>query len=217
MSSVLISPSILNADFCELGTTIELLNKSQADYIHLDIMDGTFVPNISFGIPVVASIRKHSSKPLDVHLMIENADQYLLAFKEAGADILTVHYEACNHLHRTLQTIKGLGIKSGVALNPHTPVSVLEEILPFTDMVLIMSVNPGFGGQSFITQSITKIARLREMANRLNPALLIEVDGGVDNTNAVQLVKAGTNMLVAGSYILNSENPTQTIAQLKSI
>jgi len=217
MSSVLISPSILNADFCELGTTIELLNKSQADYIHLDIMDGTFVPNISFGIPVVASIRKHSSKPLDVHLMIENADQYLLAFKEAGADILTVHYEACNHLHRTLQTIKGLGIKSGVALNPHTPVSVLEEILPFTDMVLIMSVNPGFGGQSFITQSINKIARLREMANRLNPALLIEVDGGVDNTNAAQLVKAGTNMLVAGSYILNSENPAQTIAQLKSI
>lgn len=217
MSSVLISPSILNADFCELGATIELLNKSQADYIHLDIMDGKFVPNISFGIPVVASIRKHSNKPLDVHLMIEQPDLYLTAFKEAGADILTVHYEACNHLHRTLQSIKNLGIKSGIALNPHTPVSVLEEILPFTDMVLIMSVNPGFGGQSFITQSINKIERLREMANRLNPNLIIEVDGGVDNSNAAQLVKAGTNMLVAGSYILNSDNPAQTIAKLKSI
>ena len=217
MSSVLISPSILNADFCELGATIELLNKSQADYIHLDIMDGKFVPNISFGIPVVASIRKHSNKPLDVHLMIEQPDLYLTAFKEAGADILTVHYEACNHLHRTLQSIKNLGIKSGIALNPHTPISVLEEILPFTDMVLIMSVNPGFGGQSFISQSINKIERLREMANRLNPNLIIEVDGGVDNSNAAKLVKAGTNMLVAGSYILNSDNPAQTIAKLKSI
>jgi ribulose-phosphate 3-epimerase len=217
MSSVLISPSILNADFCELGATIELLNKSQADYIHLDIMDGKFVPNISFGIPIVASIRKHSNKPLDVHLMIEQPDLYLTAFKEAGADILTVHYEACNHLHRTLQSIKNLGIKSGIALNPHTPASVLEEILPFTDMVLIMSVNPGFGGQSFISQSINKIERLREMANLLNPNLIIEVDGGVDNSNAAQLIKAGTNMLVAGSYILNSDNPAQTIAKLKSI
>ncbi len=217
MSSILISPSILNADFCKLGETIELLDKSEADYIHLDIMDGTFVPNISFGIPVVASIRKHTTKPLDVHLMIEHADQYLVAFKEAGADILTVHYEACTHLHRTLQTIKNLGIKSGVALNPHTPVAVLEEILPFTDMVLIMSVNPGFGGQSFIPQTINKIERLRAMANRLNPQLLIEVDGGVDHTNAKQLIDAGTNMLVAGSYILNSTNPTLTIAQLKSM
>lgn len=217
MSSILISPSILNADFCKLGETIELLDKSEADYIHLDIMDGTFVPNISFGIPVVASIRKHTTKPLDVHLMIEHADRYLVAFKEAGADILTVHYEACTHLHRTLQTIKNLGIKSGVALNPHTPVAVLEEILPFTDMVLIMSVNPGFGGQSFIPQTINKIERLRAMANKLNPQLLIEVDGGVDHTNAKQLIDAGTNMLVAGSYILNSTNPTLTIAQLKSM
>jgi ribulose-phosphate 3-epimerase len=215
--SVLLSPSVLNADYCELGKTIQMLNESEADWIHLDIMDGAFVPNISFGQPIVASIKKIAQKPLDVHLMINEPDRYIESFAQAGADILTVHYEACTHLHRTLELIHQQGVKPAVALNPHTPVAVLEEILPFCHMVLLMTVNPGFGGQKFIAGSFEKVKKLRNLANQINPALLIEVDGGVDNTNAQSLIDSGVNILVSGSYILKSKHPKQTIQELKTI
>jgi ribulose-phosphate 3-epimerase len=216
MPEVLISPSILAADFANLERDTKMLNESEADYIHIDIMDGQFVPNISFGFPVTKAINKHARKPLDFHLMIEDADMYLENCIETGAEIISVHYEACKHLHRTVNRIKELGAKAGVALNPHTPVNVLESILVDIDLVLIMSVNPGFGGQSFIPHTMEKVATLREMSKYVNPELLIEIDGGVNAKNAPELVRSGANMLVAGSFVFRSDDPISTIKSLKS-
>jgi ribulose-phosphate 3-epimerase len=215
MKNIIISPSILSADFGNLSKDIEMLNQSEADWIHLDIMDGVFVPNISFGFPVVKYIKKYAQKPLDVHLMIVQPERYISQWKDAGAEILTVHYEACTHLHRTIQQIKDLGMKAGVSLNPHTSVSLLKDILYDVDLVLIMSVNPGFGGQSFIKQSILKINQLREMADVSNPQVIIQVDGGVDLNNYREIVKAGANALVAGWSVFSSENPIDIISRLK--
>ena len=217
MNKPLIAPSFLSADFANLQRDCEMINNSQADWFHLDIMDGAFVPNISFGIPVVAAINKHATKPLDVHLMIENPDRYLDDFAKAGADYISVHYEACRHLHRTIAAIHDLGVKAGVVLNPHTPVSVLEEIIPFVDYVLLMSVNPGFGGQSFITTIVDKTAKLKTMINNSRSEALIQIDGGVTGQNAKILVEAGADVLVAGSFIFKSENPRETIVKLKNI
>jgi ribulose-phosphate 3-epimerase len=217
MANRWVSPSVLAADFANLQTDIEMLNNSAADYIHIDIMDGVFVPNISFGFPVCEAIYKHAKKPLDFHLMIVNPDNYLEACKKAGAEIITVHYETCPHLHRTIQGIKQMGIKAGVVLNPHTSVDVLNEILPDLDIVLLMSVNPGFGGQKFIPSTVSKVAKLRALANTLNPNLLIEVDGGVNGQNANSLYEAGADMLVAGSFVFNSEDPANTIQLLKGV
>jgi ribulose-phosphate 3-epimerase len=211
-----IAPSILAADFANIQRDVEMLNASQADYIHVDIMDGMFVPNISFGIPVCEAINKHAKKPLDVHLMIEQPDRYLEAFRKAGAHGLTVHYEACPHLHRTVQHIKELGALPGVALNPHTPVEALSEMLGDLSLVLIMSVNPGFGGQKFIQNTYQKIAKLQSLKEKFGYTFKIEVDGGVNIDNAPLLVKEGVNILVAGSFVFSSENPLQTIADLKS-
>jgi len=211
----LIAPSILAADFANLQREVEMLNASQADYIHVDIMDGVFVPNISFGIPVTAAIHQHAQKPLDVHLMIINPDSYLEDFKKAGAAVLTVHYEACNHLHRTLQKIKSLDCKAGVAINPHTPVEVLKDIIIDVDMVCIMSVNPGFGGQSFIQRTYDKIRRLRQLIDKANSNAKIEVDGGVNEANAGLLLDAGADVLVAGSFVFSSHEPISTIQKLK--
>jgi ribulose-phosphate 3-epimerase len=211
-----IAPSILAADFANIQRDVEMLNASQADYIHVDIMDGMFVPNISFGIPVCEAINKHAKKPLDVHLMIEQPDRYLEAFRKAGAHGLTVHYEACPHLHRTVQHIKELGALPGVALNPHTPVEALSEMLGDLSLVLIMSVNPGFGGQKFIQNTYQKIAKLQSLKEKFGYTFKIEVDGGVNLDNAPLLVKEGVNILVAGSFVFSSENPLQTIADLKS-
>lgn len=217
MSRCKISPSMLAADFANIQRDVEMLNQSDADYIHIDIMDGVFVPNISFGFPVTAAIAKHAKKPLDFHLMIKDADAYLDACKETGAEIITVHFEACKHLHLTISAIKDLGIKAGVALNPHTPVSFLEDILADIDLVLIMSVNPGFGGQEFIPHTYAKIEKLRTMAKGLNDDLLIEVDGGITSENATMLVDMGANLLVAGSFIFKSSDPKQTIFSLKNV
>lgn len=217
MKNCLVSPSMLAADFANIQRDVEMLNESEADYIHIDIMDGVFVPNISFGFPVTQAIAKHAQKPLDFHLMIRNADPYLQSCKDSGAKIITVHYEACDHLHRTISAIKKMGIKAGVALNPHTSVNVLEEILTDLDLVLIMSVNPGFGGQSFIPHTFSKVERLANLAAEINPNLLIEVDGGVTSENAVELVRRGANMLVAGSFVFQSEDPKQTIKSLKNV
>ena len=211
----LVSPSLLAADFLNLGKDVRMLNKSLADWIHCDIMDGFFVPNISFGLPVVEQIRKIAEKPLDVHLMIVDPDRYLSRFHDAGAAILTVQYEACTHLHRTVSEIRRLGMKAGVALNPHTPVSLLQNILPYVDMVLIMTVNPGFGGQSFITESYNKIRELSGMISKGGLSVMIEVDGGVDTTNSQKLVEAGVNVLVAGNAVFNSPDPEETIRKLK--
>jgi ribulose-phosphate 3-epimerase len=211
----LVSPSLLAADFGNLQKEVLMVNRSQADWIHLDIMDGLFVPNISFGFPVIEYVRKASEKPLDVHLMIVDPDRFLSRFHDAGASILTVQYEACTHLHRTVSEIRKLGMKAGVALNPHTPVSLLKNILPFVDMVLIMTVNPGFGGQSFIMESYGKIEELRSMIGSGGFKVLIEVDGGIDTKNAARLVSSGVDVLVAGNSVFGSADPSETIRMLK--
>ena len=216
-TNTIIAPSVLAADFANLQRDIEMINNSQADWFHIDIMDGVFVPNISFGMPVLEAITKHAKKTIDVHLMIVNPDQYISTFKKLGADVLTVHLEACNHLHRTLQAIKAEGMKAGVALNPHTNVDLLEDVINDIDMVCIMSVNPGFGGQSFIENTYDKIRKLKALINKKGASTLIEIDGGVTNKNALQLVEAGADVLVAGSYVFKAENPTQTILDLKNL
>lgn len=213
----LISPSLLSADFGNLNHEIEMINKSEADWFHLDIMDGMFVPNISFGFPVIKYVKNHAQKPLDVHLMIVDPDRYIEDFQKAGADILTVHYEACHHLHRTVQNIKSKGMKAGVSLNPHTPVHLLQDIIADLDLVLIMSVNPGFGGQKFIPNALNKVKELKKLIQDKNSKAFIEVDGGIDNTNAKSLIDAGCNVLVAGSYIFGAKDPKETIKELKSI
>ena len=213
--ATLISPSLLACDFANIQRDVEMLNSSAADWLHIDIMDGVFVPNISFGFPVMEAMNKHAKKPLDVHLMIVNPDQYIETFVKAGAKIITVHYEACPHLHRTIQHIKSFGIMAGVALNPHTPVHLLEDVIEELDLVLIMSVNPGFGGQKFIFNAIKKVADTKKLIELKNSKALIEVDGGVNSENASLLVKAGADALVAGSFVFNSANPSETIANLK--
>lgn len=213
----IIAPSVLAADFANLQRDIEMINKSEADWFHIDIMDGVFVPNISFGMPVLEAINKHAKKTIDVHLMIVDPDRYIKTFKDLGSDILVVHYEASTHLHRTLQAIKAEGMKAGVAVNPHTSVSLLEDLINDIDLVCIMSVNPGFGGQSFIENTYKKIKQLKEIIVRNGASTLIEIDGGVTNKNAKQLVEAGADVLVAGSYVFKAENPIETIADLKKI
>ncbi len=217
MSSKLIAPSILAADFGNLQRDIEMVNNSDADWFHLDIMDGVFIPNISFGMPVLKAIAKHASKTLDVHLMIVDPDRYIKTFADLGSDVLTVHYEACNHLHRTLQSIKANGMKAGVSLNPHTNVNVLEDTIQDIDLVLLMSVNPGFGGQSFIENTYQKVEQLKSLIQKKNSKAIIEVDGGVTDANAQKLVEKGVDVLVAGSFVFKSDNPTATIKQLKSL
>ena len=215
MKNTLIAPSILAADFANLQRDIEMINKSEADWFHIDIMDGVFVPNISFGMPVLEAISKHAKKTIDVHLMIVDPDRYIKTFAQLGANVLTVHYEACTHLHRTLQAIKAEGMKAGVALNPHTNVNLLEDVIKDIDLVCIMSVNPGFGGQSFIENTYSKIEKLKEIITRNNATTIIEIDGGVTDKNAVQLVNAGADVLVAGNYVFKATNPTETISNLK--
>jgi ribulose-phosphate 3-epimerase len=212
----LIAPSILAADFANLQRDIEMINKSEADWFHIDVMDGVFVPNISFGMPVISAIKKHAKKPMDVHLMIVNPDKYIGVFKKVGADILTVHYEVCQNLHRTIQAIHNEGMKAGVSLNPHTPVAVLEDVIQDLDLVLIMSVNPGFGGQSFIENTYKKIIQLRDLINKSGSSAMIEVDGGVNNINAPKLIAAGADVLVAGSFVFKSDVPNDTIEKLKT-
>lgn len=213
----IIAPSVLSADFLNLGRDIEMLNQSKAEWIHLDIMDGLFVPNISFGLPVVQAIRKATTKTIDVHLMIEQPERYITAFADAGADVLTLHYEASRHLHRAMQQIRDAGMKAGVVLNPHTPVELLQDLLPYLDLVLLMSVNPGFGGQKFIPQILDKTVRLKKMIEKRGLEVLIEVDGGVNAETAAQLFDAGADVLVAGSYVFGSEDPQKTIKRLLEV
>lgn len=213
----MIAPSVLSADFLNLGRDVAMINDSQADWFHVDVMDGRFVPNISFGLPVIKAIKKQAQKPLDVHLMIVEPEKYFQDFKDAGADILSVHIEASTHLHRSLQAIKALGMKAGVAINPHTPVSLLSEIIKDTDLVCMMSVNPGFGGQSFIENTLNKIKELKRMIVEKGASTLIEIDGGVTLDNAATIVAAGADVLVAGNTVFSASNPTQMIAELKLI
>lgn len=213
--SVIIAPSVLSADFANIQRDTEMINQSQADWFHVDIMDGMFVPNISFGFPVVKALKKHAKKPLDVHLMIVDPDRYLNDFKQAGADVLTVHLEACTHLHRTISAIKDLGMKAGVALNPHTSVGLLKDIIADIDLVCLMSVNPGFGGQKFIENTYAKTEELKDLIIQKNSSALIEIDGGVNQANAGKLMAAGASVLVAGNFVFGSDNPTETIAKLK--
>lgn len=210
----LLAPSLLSADFAELGKAVRLIEESEAAWHHIDVMDGVFVPNISFGLPVIKSIRKHAKKPFDVHLMIVRPDQYIAAFRDAGADHLTVHLEACPHLHRSIQAIKAAGMKAGVAINPHTRADALEEVLADLDLVCLMSVNPGFGGQRFIERTYAKIAALKELRDRTGSQALIEIDGGVDSTNAQRLAAAGADVLVAGNSVFGAADPRSAIAQL---
>src|SRR5690606_25845222 len=217
MSTKLIAPSVLAADFANLQRDIEMINKSEADWFHIDIMDGVFVPNISYGMPVLEAIVKHAKKTIDVHLMIVDPDRYIKEFARLGSNNLTVHYEACNHLHRTLQAIKAEGMKAGVALNPHTSIDLLKDVIQDIDLVCLMSVNPGFGGQSFIENTYSKVKALKELVISKNASTLIEVDGGVTNKNAAQLVKAGADVLVAGSYVFKASDPVETIKDLRHI
>jgi len=217
MRNTLIAPSVLSADFANLQRDIEMINNSEADWFHIDIMDGVFVPNISFGMPVLEAISRHAKKTVDVHLMIVNPDQYIKTFAQLGANNLTVHYEACTHLHRTLQAIKAEGMKAGVALNPHTNVALLEDIINDIDLVCLMSVNPGFGGQSFIERTYDKVKQLKEIITRNGASTLIEIDGGVSDKNAVQLVEAGADVLVAGNYVFRASDPVATVAGLKKL
>lgn len=217
MKKHLVAPSLLAADFLQLGQEILMVNESLADWFHLDVMDGQFVPNISYGMPIIKYIKQLAQKPLDVHLMIERPEQYLSTFRECGADVITVHYEACPHLHRTIQQIQETGAKAGVALNPHTPVSVLENVIEDLDLVLIMSVNPGFGGQKFIYQTLNKIKAVKDMITVRNAKAVIEVDGGIGLQNAEKVLQAGADVLVAGSSVFKAENPTLAIQQLKEV
>jgi len=217
MAQTLIAPSVLAADFANLQRDITMINESMADWFHIDIMDGVFVPNISFGMPVLKAIGTHAEKPLDVHLMIVDPDRYIQTFAELGAEILTVHYEACTHLHRSLQAIKQHGMKAGVALNPHTPVALLKDVLGDLDLVCLMSVNPGFGGQKFIEHTYQKVRELNSMRQEQNANFLIEIDGGVTSDNALALKEAGADVLVAGSFVFNAKDPLATVADLKKI
>lgn len=213
----LIAPSVLSADFANLQRDIEMINLSEADWFHVDVMDGVFVPNISFGFPVMEAIKKYAAKPLDVHLMIVNPDQYIERFAAAGASVITVHYEACTHLHRTVQAIHAAGCKAGVAINPHTPVALLKDILVDLDLVLVMSVNPGFGGQKFIPNTLNKLRELKAMASAINPDLIIEVDGGVGIHNLAELIQAGADVFVAGNAIFAAPSPSSMISELKQL
>ncbi len=214
---MIVSPSLLSCDFANIQRDVEMLNNSQADWLHIDVMDGVFVPNISFGLPVVEAMKRHAKKPLDVHLMIVNPDQYIADFKKVGADYLTVHYEACTHLHRTIQLIHQHDMKAGVALNPHTPIEVLSEIICDLDLVLIMSVNPGFGGQKFIPQAVQKVKKLKNLIQQSGSKALIEIDGGVNLETGKLLADAGADALVAGSFVFGSESPSETILSLKNL
>lgn len=217
MKSPIIAPSVLASDFANLQREIEMINQSQADWIHIDIMDGVFVPNISFGIPVTEAIKRHAKKPMDVHLMIVQPERYVEAFHKAGAEIISVHVEACPHLHRNLQQIKALGCKAGVAINPHTSISELEEVINDIDVVCMMSVNPGFGGQKFIENTYHKVKRLRELIQLKGAKTLIEIDGGVNLQNAKPLLNSGADVLVAGNFVFGAANPTEVIRQLKNL